>query len=334
MPRIKKSKTMEDIIIDYLDNCSYRELSKKTIKSYYQTLMLLKCYLEEEKGITNFNNVTGDIIEEYIEFTKERGKYSYTSTIEGSIKANIEKRGDIGLEISITTLNNYLRNIKAFFSWMEENKLIRNNSVKKCKYIKQVRTSKEQLTDAEFNRLIKSIDITKYHEFRDYTIINLIFDSGMRLGETLNLTIHDIDLVRRTIVIPSEITKGKKERVVFFSESMYKLLSRWIRYKDSIIDTELLFPSQRSNGVLAVTNFERNFRGYLSRAKINKKISPHNLRNNFGRRFLISGGDIFTLSKILGHSSVTVTEKAYADLLDEDLRRKYSRYSPLENLNK
>lgn len=325
---------MEDIITDYLDNCSYRELSKKTIKSYYQTLMLLKCYLEEEKGITNFNNVTGDIIEEYIEFTKERGKYSYTSTIEGSIKANIEKRGDIGLEISITTLNNYLRNIKAFFSWMEENKLIRSNSVKKCKYIKQIRTSKEQLTDAEFNRLIKSIDITKYHEFRDYTIINLIFDSGMRLGETLNLTIHDIDLVRRTIVIPSEITKGKKERVVFFSESMYKLLSRWIRYKDSIIDTELLFPAQRSNGVLAVTNFERNFRGYLSRAKINKKVSPHNLRNNFGRRFLMADGSIYVLSKILGHSSVTVTEKAYADLLDEDLRRKYNKYSPLENLNK
>lgn len=62
------------------------------------------------------------------------------------------------------------------------------------------------------------------------------------------------------------------------------------------------------------------------------RITPHGLRNYFARRFLLASSDIFTLSKILGHSSVTVTEKAYLDLMDEDFRKKYKRYSPLENM--
>lgn len=65
-------------------------------------------------------------------------------------------------------------------------------------------------------KLIKVLDLSKFHEFRDFTIINLIFDTGMRLNETLNLTIHDIELIRRTIVIPAHITKSKKDKVAYF----------------------------------------------------------------------------------------------------------------------
>lgn len=156
----------------------------------------------------------------------------------------------------------------------------------------------------------------------------------MRLSETLSLTIHDIDLVRRTIYIPAEVTKGRKDRVTFFSITMSKLLNRWIRYKDTMQESELLFPTQRTNGLLSASNFERNFRQYLRRVNIDKNITPHGLRNNFSRRFLMSGGDIYTLSKILGHSSVTVTEKAYLDFMDEDFRKRYQRFSPLENMKK
>lgn len=178
------------------------------------------------------------------------------------------------------------------------------------------------------------MDLTKFNEYRDYIITNLILDTGMRLTETLNLTINDIDIVRRSILIPAEINKGKKDRVVFFSMTMSKMLSRWIKYKDLIQENDLLFPTQRTNRALTASNFERNFRIYKARAQIDKNITPHALRNNFARRFLIASKDIYTLSKILGHSSVTVTEKAYLDLANEDLRRSYQNYSPLENMKK
>ena len=115
---------------------------------------------------------------------------------------------------------------------------------------------------------------------------------------------------------------------------MQKLLQRWIKFKDVIQESDLLFPTQRTNRKIEQGNFERNFRGYLSRAKIDKNITPHGLRNNFAKRFLLSGGDIFMLSKILGHSSVTVTEQAYLDVTMTDIRKSYQRFSPLESMKK
>lgn len=187
------------------------------------------------------------------------------------------------------------------------------------------------MTDEEYKKLINKIDISKFIEYRDYIIINLIMDTGMRLSECLSLTINDIDLVRRTILLNAEVTKGKKDRFVFYSERMSKLINRWIKFKDALKDTDLLFPTQRTT-MLTAANFEKNFRVYRERARIKKNITPHTLRNNFGRRFLLNGGDIFMLSKILGHSSVTVTEKAYLDITTEDIREKYKRFSPLENM--
>ena len=335
MPRIiKKTKQMIDLIQDFLDYCNYKNLSIKTIKSYNQTLILFMRYLEEENDITDINKITKDTVQEYITFTKDRGKYSFVASTDGMVKANIDKRSDIGEKVSDSTLNNYLRNIKVFFNWLEENQMIRQNTVSKCKFVKTERKAKGQLSDSEFTKLIKSIDITKMHEYRDFIICNLIMDSGMRLNETLNLTINDVDFRRRTILIPSEINKGRRDRVVYYSQTMAKLLQRWLRFKDAIQSTELLFPTQRTNGLLSVSNFERNFRIYLKRANINKSITPHGLRNNFARRFLLASNDIHTLSKIWGHSSVTVTEKAYLDLMDEDFRKKYQRFSPLENMRK
>jgi integrase/recombinase XerD len=336
MPKIKKKKKeTEDLIQDFIDYCSYKNLAVKTIKSYNQSLILFAKYLQEEKNQLEITKVKKEDVEDYMEFTKERGKYSFLSNEDSLNKNYMDKRKDVGKEISISTLNNYLRNIKVFFNWMKESNLIKFNTVSSCKFIKVQRVGKEQLSDLEFKKLIKSMDLTKYHEYRDYIIINLIFDSGMRLSETLSLTLEDIDFNRKTIYLQANVTKGKKDRVVFYSDTMSKFLKRWLRYKDSICDTALLFPTRGSVTNLSASNFERNFKVYLKRSGINKKITPHVLRNNFARRFLIaSQGDIYTLCKILGHSSVTVTEKAYLDLNDEDLRKSYKKYSPLEALDK
>lgn len=335
MPKvIKRKKEMLDLVEDFLEYCRYKNLSTKTIKSYNQTLFLFVRYLEEEKDITDIDKINKEIVQEYIAFTKDRGKYSFVASKDGMIKANIDKRSDIGEELSDSTLNNYLRNIKVFFNWLEENHIIKNNTVSKCKFLRTERKSKDQLTDEEFNKLIKSMDITKFHEYRDFIICNLIMDTGMRLSETLHLTINDVDFARRTILIPADITKGRKDRAVFYSQTMAKLLHRWIIFKDIYQETDLLFPTHRTNTILSVSNFERNFRVYLKRAKINKVITPHGLRNNFARRFLLASNDIHTLSKILGHSSVTVTEKSYLDLMDEDFRKKYQKFSPLENMKR
>ena len=331
MPKIKKCKEFSSYVQDFTDYCYLKGLSVKTIKSYHQTLLLFSKYLEEERGITDINKVNKDVVEEYIQFTRDRGKYSYVAD-EKFLKQNYQdKRSDIGKEVSASTLNNYLRNIKVFFNFLYDSEIIKFNNVCKAKYIKEKRRMKDQISDEEFKKLINKINLTIFSEYRDYIIINLLFDTGMRLSECLSLTIHDIDLIRRTIFLSADVTKGKKDRYVFYSQTLGKIFNRYLKYKDAIKETDLLFPTTRCTQLTA-SNFERNFRNYRERAKIDKNITPHVLRNNFGRRFLLNGGDIYMLSRILGHSSVTVTEKAYLDLSTVDIREKYKKYSPLENL--
>ncbi|OOM75656.1 tyrosine recombinase XerC [Clostridium puniceum] len=113
----------------------------------------------------------------------------------------------------------------------------------------------------------------------------------------------------------------RKDRVVFFGQNMSKLLQRWLKYKDAMVENNLLFPAQRTNGMLNTGNFEKNFRRYLKTANINKKITLHGLKNNFSRRFLLSGGNLLVLSKIL--SNISVEEHVVHEKITSFEIRKY-----------
>jgi len=132
-------------------------------------------------------------------------------------------------------------------------------------------------------------------------------------------------------MLRAENTKGGKYRYVYFSQELQKELRRWLQYKDRYVESNYLFPSIKCNK-LGIGSFETKLKQYGERVGIN--IHPHQLRNNFAKRFLMAGGNLFTLSKILGHSSVVITEKAYLDLDDEDIRNSYQNFSPLSNIKK
>ena len=97
-------------------------------------------------------------------------------------------------------------------------------------------------------------------------------------------------------------------------------------------ESDYLFPVREHGGSIGVGNFEGNFRKYIERTGLSPEYTPHCLRNNFAKRCLMNGMDIYTLSKILGHSSVTVTEQAYLDINDDDMSKRYQHYSPLNGV--
>ena len=319
-------------IDDFMTYCEVKNLSKKTISSYEQTLRLFAMFLKRECNVKAAGDTKEIHIREYIKHLQERGKYTVVAN-ENTKKINFpENRIDYQKEVSKTTINNYIRNIKVFFNYMYDNRYINNNPMRRVKQLKNQRKVVGYIDDGNMNKLFKCFGLSKFHEYRDYVIAQLIFDTGMRIGETLLLKETDIDFVKRTILLRADNTKGKKDRYVFFSAEMLKELKRWLKYKDRYKESEFVFCTTRGTN-LKVSNYETNFKKYGERIGL-KDIHPHMLRNNFAKRFLMSGGDIYTLSKILGHSSVTVTEEAYLDLLTEDLRIKYQNYSPLLNLKR
>lgn len=332
MPKIsKRIYDFDESINDFMIYCTNKDLTKKTMKSYESTLKLFAKYLSDEINIFTPFKVTTKHIKDYLEFTKAKGKYSYVAESESIKFNNPSARGDFGKQVSMYTVNNYLRNIKVYFTWLYDSKVIKNNPTVQIRAYKHSRKPKKEIKDADFNKLLKNLDLTSYAEYRDYVILQLLMDTGQRIGEALNLKTENVLVDKKAIFIPAEINKGRKDRYVFFSTIMQNILKKWIDYKERYFDSEYVFTSTRGSN-FNVLNFEKNLKKYCIRAKISENITCHQIRNNFAKRFLLSGGDIFILSKILGHSDVRVTQDAYLDVTDEDIQKCYFKFSPLMNM--
>ena len=332
--KIKTEEKDFDYYIDeYLYYCQSRRLRPKTLNSYEQALRLFERWCSESEGLTSPSGVKEQTIRRYVCELQERGKYSFYADEERTGTNCPERRRDFRQPVSITTINNYIRNLRAFFNWYAEDLPATKNPMKKIRQLENERQPREYLTDEEVRKLLGGFDKSYYPEARDYMIVLLLMDTGMRLGECLQLELSHVHLQERSIEIPSELTKGRKGRSVFFSIKTSRELQKWLRYKDRYCESNYLFPVKATGLPLQVTNFETNFKKYIKRTGVTKQISPHALRNNFAKRCIMAGMNIYTLSRILGHSSVTVTEQAYLDLTDNDIKMCYQNFSPVERMN-
>ncbi|MEW5320552.1 tyrosine-type recombinase/integrase [Geobacillus thermoleovorans] len=319
-----KLSELDFYLQDFLLYCQSKNLSPKTLSSYEQSLKLFIAYLKHEHGIEEVDAVRTGHIRQYIAYLQERGKYTVVNREASRLINRPENRRDYKKRISNVTINNYIRNIKVFFNWLHEEGEIHKNPVDKIEQIKTERKQKAAISQEEFNLLLSQFDYTTFHGYRNKVITMLLQDTGMRIGECLALTVDDIDFKHRMILVKE--TKGRKERYVYFSQVMARELKHYIRFKDRYTDTELLFPTTR-NTPLTIHSFEKQLR--QAGERIGLSIHPHQIRNNFARQYLLNGGDFYTLSRILGHSSVKVTEQAYMDLTREEIAKKYQQHSPL-----
>lgn len=328
---------MEDMSFDYqIDEfmvyCRSKQLREKTMSSYEQALRLFQRWCESEMNITKVDQVSESVMRRYINDLQERGKYSFYSDDEKKKTNYPERRRDFRKPISVITINSYIRELRVFFNWLDEDYKMKRNPMQKIRLLKVNRKARDFINDEEFKKLVSQLDKSYYPEHRDFAMIMLMIDTGMRLGECTTVLMTDLHLASHKICLRAETTKGRKDRVVFFSPKTETVLRRWIRFKDRYVESDYLFPIKAHGGHVNVSNFETNFKKYLRRAGLNDTLTPHCLRNNFAKRCLMSGMDIYTLSKILGHSSVKITEEAYLDLTDDDLAKRYQHYSPVRNM--
>lgn len=316
-------------IDEFMIYCRSRQLREKTMLSYEQSLRMFEKWCKDLLDIETVDQVTENVIRRYINDLQERGKYTFYCNDKMKEVNYPTRRRDFRQPISACTINNYIRNLRVFFNWLDCDYGLAKNPMKKIKQLKFNRKAKEYLSDEDFKKLVGILDRSYFSEHRDYAMIMLMMDSGMRLGECSCILVEDMFLARREILLRAEITKGRKDRMVYFSSRTETILRRWLQYKDRYVNSEYLFPVKSTGNHICVSNFETNFKSYLRRSGLDERISPHCLRNNFAKRCLMNGMDIFTLSRILGHSSVTVTEQAYLDLTDEDIGKRYQHYSPV-----
>ena len=326
-----KNLDFEWLTDEFMLYCRSTQVREKTMSSYEQTLHLFGRWLSDELKIYTVDKITENVIRKYIDDLMVRGKYTFYVNDLSKAKNCPDRRRDYRKPVSITTINNYIRNIRVFFNWMEREYIIRKNPMKRIRQLKYNRQAKVFLSDEDLKKLLSKFDKSYFTEHRDYVMVMLMLDSGMRLGECSTVLVTDLELGRKRINLRAEETKGRKDRTVYFSPKTEIVLRRWLQFKDRYVESDYLFPVKEHGGSIGVGNFESNFKKYILRAGLNEEYTPHCLRNNFAKRCLMNGMDIFTLSKILGHSSVEVTEQAYLDLTDEDISKQYHKASPFGN---
>jgi len=220
----------------------------------------------------------------------------------------------------------------AFFSWLVAQEYLPRSPMQKIKALPEERRVKVFLDDSEVIRILKIMDKSYFPEMRDYSAMMLMLDSGTQLGETLSAKVTQLDLQEKSLHLPADKPKGRKARTVFFSSKTARKIRHWLQFRDRYCESDYLFPVKATGYPIQISDYEKNFRKYCKRAGIKKQAFPHTLWNNFAKRCLLAGMDIYSLSRILDHSSVKVTEEAYLDITDSDLKKQYSRFSSIEKI--
>ena len=306
---------MEEKIVKVLNEMS-EYLSIVQMKKLQE--VILKTFAENEAENTNISN--RDFLDMFlaakrvegcsnrtIQYYKVTVEHMFTQ-IETAVRkitteeireylAEYQKRNNC----SNVTVDNIRRNISSFFSWLEEEDYILKSPTKRIHKIKTKTTVKNVISDEGIEKLRDNCK-----DIRDLAIIDLLYSTGIRVGELVNLNIDDIDLEGRECIVYG---KGDKERRVYFDAKAKVHLKEYINSRSD--ENEALFVTLDSpHNRLKISGVEIRLR-QLGRKLNLERVHPHKFRRTMATRAIDKGMPIEQVQKILGHSQIDTTMQYY-----------------------
>lgn len=200
-------------------------------------------------------------------------------------------------DCSKVTIDNIRRNISSFFSWLEEEDYILKSPMRRIHKIKTKQPVKEIISDEAIELLRDNCEC-----IRDLAMIDLLYSTGIRVGELVNLNITDVDFEARECIV---FGKGDKERKVYFDAKAKLHLQDYLKKRDD--NNSALFVSlDAPHNRLKISGVEIRIRT-LGRKLNMEKIHPHKFRRTMATRAIDKGMPIEQVQKILGHSQIDTT---------------------------
>lgn len=224
-------------------------------------------------------------------------------------------------EVKPKSCNTYISAINAFMAWLYDNEVIPRKIT--ATLLKMPEPNPTALSDKTVQRLANFKPQSK-GQWRTHTILSILIDTGMRIDEALAARLKDVDLEQSLITITG---KGSKTRTIPISFEMRKRLFIWIK-KRGDNPCPYLFPTATYNR-MEYHNYRRDLSVILKKLGITERIHPHALRHYFSITFIRKGGDIYRLSKILGHSDLSSTRIYLTSMGINALSEAHRQFSPL-----
>jgi len=224
-------------------------------------------------------------------------------------------------KVSPHTLHCYYRTLRRFFNFLREEGYIEDSPIDKVQSPKLPKLQPRFLNKDEIRRFFSVIKSK-----RDYAFFLFLLDTGARLSEALNLRISDVDLEYRRAFIKG---KGSKERFAFFGGKCSKALARYLFHHRPESLNNLVFVSS-SGRQLDSSNINHICKRIAKRANL-RGVHIHTFRHSMATQFLINGGNLIVLQRLLGHSSLEMVNR-YAHLTTDSLANQYAKSSPVDSL--
>lgn len=287
------------------------------------------------------------IIDEFIEYLKIEKNYSdYTCinyrddlikfndflNIEG-IKYNDVNYSDIRGFIAYLynkkeaskTITRNISSLRSFYKYLVRNNEIKDNPMILISNPKEDKKLPHYLTYEEVEELLRVTDKDTPFDIRDNLIIELLYSTGIRVGELVNIKIKDIDLKDESIKV---FGKGRKMRIVYFGKPCKEKILKYLEVRKDIVNgnNEYLLLNKRGNK-LGDRSVRTIFENIIKLNHLDIDFSPHTLRHTYATHMLNEGADVRTVQELLGHSSISTTG-IYTHVSIEHLRSVYLNSHP------
>lgn len=225
-----------------------------------------------------------------------------------------------------------LRGLRATFRWAQEEELIPTDPFKKLKMPSLPKETPPTVQPDEVAAMLKAARAGP-QVLRDVAVLMTLFDTGLRMGELIGLRAGDVDMVSGRITVRPAVAKREKGRVVPVGIKTAKAIAAYERKarKPARSDLQTLFLSREGLPLTRSGLTQLTVRLGTVAGLPRSHVAPHAFRRGFAVQFLRSGGDLFALQHILGHSSLQMT-KRYVSYLPDDLQRQHMLASPVDRL--
>lgn len=286
---------------DYLEHLKYeKNYSEYTINSYKNDILEYLEFLNSEA--LDFKKIEYSDIRFFLMYLKDTKKDNNTS------------------------INRKLSSLRGFYKYLANNNIVKTNVFSLVNGPKRSKKLPRYFEYNELEELFNVPDIRTPLGQRDSLILEMLYATGMRVGELVNIKVSDIDLGRRNIII---LGKGNKERFVTYGEYCEDILKTYLKDgRISLNSKNLDYLFLNNNGGRLTDRGVRFILDKLiQKTSINKSISPHMIRHSFATHLLNEGCDLLTVQKLLGHESIKATQ-IYTHVTTDRLKEVYYHSFP------
>jgi site-specific recombinase XerD len=308
---------IREAIKGYLLDAKIEPQTAKHIAGKQRVLETIFAVWCEEQGATTLEQVTPTILKGFVVSLQERTISEHDS--------RISKRGK---RLSPVTVRDYSRVVRAFFSWCEREGYLEGR-VNPMRMVPQTKVPSyiiPAFTPQQMQDLLAVCDLDTAVGFRNYTMLLVLMDTGIRVSELCTLKLAGVHEDYLTV-----FGKGSKEREVGLSPTTARALWKYIHQFRPVVSEQ----EQRVFLTRFKTPFDHSYVWKVLR-EIGEdagvegvRISPHTLRHSFAKQWLANGGELIKLSRVMGHTDIETTQVYLKDFTARDARGEHTRFSPV-----